>query len=95
MKASTTDKITNCSSYIVRALTSYEIITMAFVVQIEDRKEELHRKVILMSNLTIKDQFKDAVGIVSEWNWSVSGGPKFFEVDRPLLSGVMRENNVN
>jgi len=62
-------------------------------LQIAERKEELHRKVILMSNHNVRDQLKQAVIIVADWNWSISGGQRFFDVDRPLLSGVRDKSN--
>lgn len=61
-----------------------------FPYQISDKEEDLHRKVILMKNLGPRDQMKEAIAIISEWKWSISGGPGFFEVDRPLLSGVRK-----
>ena len=59
-----------------------------YLLKLSERKEELHRKVILMANLGLRDQMKEAINVISDWNWSVSGGPGFFSVNRPLLSGV-------
>jgi hypothetical protein len=36
-----------------------------------------------------KEQLKEAIGIFSDWEWKVSAAG-FFEVDRPLLSGVKK-----
>jgi len=43
-----------------------------------------------MNDIGIRDQMKEAISVISDWNWCVSGGPGFFDIDRPLLSGVSK-----
>lgn len=65
-----------------------KLISDFVCTQIYEKKEQLARSTILISNLEAKNQIKEVIKVLKAWDWQVSGGAGFFIVDRSLLSGV-------
>lgn len=59
--------------------------------KINKRKENLSRTVIFMRDLEARTDLRNVMTAFCEWDWTLTGGPGFFVVDKSLLSGVNQE----
>lgn len=60
----------------------------AFRSKMNAKKESLSRKIIFMTNLEKRTDLRNVMTAFVEWQWTLTGGPGFFIVDKSLLSGV-------
>lgn len=60
----------------------------AFSKKIANKKEQLSRMVIFMTNLDARTDLRNVMTAFTEWDWTLTGGPGFFTVEKSLLSGV-------